>query len=192
MDGNDHIRFFVGSRGHHADIGGITPGSTPPALPHAGGGGGGDRRFPAGGAPAEFREAEFRALLNGAARYPARSPDVNVADIKAQVAANERGVQELARVVDRYGWETVAAYMRHVMDNAEESVRRVLERLPSGSFAYTMDDGSPLRVAVTVDAAVAAARRWISPAPGRSGATISMRTPGGDPGRRPLLRSDAW
>ena len=84
---------------------------------------------------------------------PARSPDVNVADIKAQVAANERGVQELARVVDRYGWETVAAYMRHVMDNAEESVRRVLERLPSGSFAYTMDDGSPLRVAITVDAA---------------------------------------
>ena len=145
------IRFFVGSRGHHADIGGITPGSTPPAshtleeegvviddflLVEAG----------------QFREAAFRTLLAGA-RYPARSPDVNVADIKAQVAANERGVQELTRVVDRYGWDTVAAYMRHVMDNAEESVRRVLERLPSGSFAYTMDDGSPLRVAITVDAA---------------------------------------
>ncbi len=72
-----------------------------------------------------FREAEFRALLAGA-RYPARSPDVNVADIKAQIAANERGVQELGRVVARYGWHTVAAYMRHVMDNAEESVRRVL------------------------------------------------------------------
>ncbi len=143
------IRFFVGSRGHHADIGGITPGSTPPAshtleeegvviddflLVEAG----------------RFREAEFRALLTGA-RYPARSPDVNVADIKAQVAANERGVQELARVVQRYGWGTVAAYMRHVMANAEESVRRVLARLPSGSFSYTMDDGSPLRVAVTVD-----------------------------------------
>ena len=145
------IRFFVGSRGHHADIGGITPGSTPPAshtleeegvviddflLVEAG----------------QFRETEFRDLL-GSARYPARSPDVNVADIKAQVAANERGVQELTRVVDRYGWDTVAAYMRHVMDNAEESVRRVLDSLPSGSFAYTMDDGSPLRVAVTVDAA---------------------------------------
>ncbi|WP_158742096.1 hydantoinase B/oxoprolinase family protein [Acidisphaera sp. L21] len=144
------IRFFVGSRGHHADIGGITPGSTPPAshtleeegvviddflLVEAG----------------RFREAEFRAVLGGA-RYPARSPDVNVADIKAQIAANERGVQELTRVVDRYGWDTVAAYMRHVMDNAEESVRRVLARLPSGSFAYTMDDGSPLRVSVTVDA----------------------------------------
>ena len=149
--GGQHIRFFVGSRGHHADIGGITPGSTPPAshtleeegvviddflLVDAG----------------HFREAEFRALLAGA-RYPARSPDVNVADIKAQVAANERGVQELTRVVDRYGWNTVAAYMRHVMDNAEESVRRVLARLPDGAFAYTMDDGSPLRVAVTVDAA---------------------------------------
>ena len=150
-----HIRFFVGSRGHHADIGGITPGSTPPhshtleeegvviddfLLVEAG----------------RFRETEFRALLGGA-RYPARSPDVNVADIKAQIAANERGVQELTRVVDRYGWDTVAAYMRHVMDNAEESVRRVLARLPSGSFAYTMDDGSPLRVAVTVDAATRSA-----------------------------------
>ncbi len=82
---------------------------------------------------------------------------MNVADIKAQVAANERGVQELTRVVDRYGWATVAAYMRHVMDNAEESVRRVLARLPDGAFAYTMDDGSPLRVAVTVDAATRSA-----------------------------------
>ncbi len=146
-----HIRFFVGSRGHHADIGGITPGSTPPAshtleeegvviddflLVSAG----------------ELREAEFRALLTGA-RFPARAPDVNVADIKAQIAANARGVAELGRVVERYGWDTVARYMRHVMDNAEESVRRVLATLPGGSFAYTMDDGSPLRVAVTVDAA---------------------------------------
>ncbi len=145
------IRFFVGSRGHHADIGGITPGSTPPAS----------RTLEEEGVviddfllveAGQFREAEFRALLAGA-RFPARSPDVNVADIKAQVAANERGVQELTRVVDRYGWDTVAAYMRHVMDNAEQSVRRVLEKLRSGSFAYTMDDGSPLRVAITVDAA---------------------------------------
>ncbi len=145
------IRFFVGSRGHHADIGGITPGSTPPAS----------HTLEEEGVVIDdfllvdqgrFRETEFRALLTGA-RYPARAPDVNVADIKAQIAANERGVQELARVVDRYGWETVAAYMRHVMDNAEESVRRVLAKLPSGSFAYTMDDGSPLRVAITVDAA---------------------------------------
>ena len=83
-----------------------------------------------------FREAELRALLRGA-KYPARSPDVNVADIKAQVAANEKGVQELRRVVAQYGWPTVSAYMRHVMDNAEESVRRVIERLGNGRFNYT-------------------------------------------------------
>ena len=145
------IRFFVGSRGHHADIGGITPGSTPPASHTLEEEGVVIDDFLLVGA-GHFREAEFRALLGGA-RYPARLPDVNVADIKAQIAANERGVQELTRVVNRYGWDTVAAYMRHVMDNAEESVRRVLAKLPSGSFAYTMDDGSPLRVAVTVDAA---------------------------------------
>ena len=74
---------------------------------------------------------------------------MNVADIKAQVAANEKGVQELQRVVAQYGWPTVSAYMRHVMDNAEESVRRVIDRIGSGAFDYTMDDGSPLRVAVT-------------------------------------------
>jgi 5-oxoprolinase (ATP-hydrolysing) len=145
------IRFFVGSRGHHADIGGLTPGSTPPQS----------RTLEEEGVVIDdfllvdagaFREAEFRALLAGA-RYPARSPDVNVADIKAQVAANERGVQELQRVVGRYGWPVVRAYMGHVMDNAEESVRRVLATLPGGSFAYTMDDGSPLRVRVSVDAA---------------------------------------
>jgi len=143
------ILFFVGSRGHHADIGGTVPGSTPPdshtleqegvviddfLLVEQGG----------------FRETEFRALLAGAT-YPARSPDVNVADIKAQVAANEKGVQELRRVVEKFGWGTVAAYMRHVMDNAEESVRRVLDRIGDGAFAYTMDDGSPLHVRVTVD-----------------------------------------
>ena len=143
------IRFFIGSRGHHADIGGLTPGSTPPdsrsleeegviiddfLLVEAG----------------RFREQEFRALL-ASARYPARSPDVNVADIKAQVAANEAGVQELGRVVGQFGWEQVRAYMRHVMDNAEESVRRVIDRIGDGSFEYTMDDGSPLCVAVRVD-----------------------------------------
>ncbi len=143
------IQFFVGSRGHHADIGGLTPGSTPPdsrtledegvviddfLLVNAG----------------AFQEAPFRALLAGA-KYPARSPDVNVADIKAQVAANQRGVQELGRVVQQFGWATVKAYMGHVMDNAEAGVRRVLERIGDGAFDYTMDDGAPLRVAVTVD-----------------------------------------
>ena len=99
-----------------------------------------------------FRETEFRALLRGA-KYPARSPDVNVADIKAQVAANEKGVQELRRVVAQYGWVTVSAYMRHVMDNAEESVRRVIDRIGSGSFTYAMDNGLPLCVSVSVDKA---------------------------------------
>ena len=145
------IQFFVGSRGHHADIGGITPGSTPPAS----------RTLEEEGVVIDdfllvdagrFREADFRAVLAGA-KYPARSPDVNVADIKAQVAANEKGVQELQRVVGHYGWEVVAAYMRHVMDNAEESVRQVLSRIGNGSFDYVMDDGSPLKVTVTVDQA---------------------------------------
>ena len=149
------IRFFVANRGHHADIGGTTPGSTPP---HS-------HTLEEEGVVIDdfllverghLREAEFRTLLAGA-RYPARSPNVNVADIKAQIAANARGVAELGRVVERYGWDVTAAYMGHVMDHAEESVRRVLARLPSGSFAYTMDDGSPLRVAVTVDPAARAA-----------------------------------
>jgi 5-oxoprolinase (ATP-hydrolysing) len=145
------IRFFVGSRGHHADIGGLTPGSTPPNS----------RTLEEEGVVIDnfllveqgtFREGPFRDLL-AAARYPARSPDVNVADIKAQVAANETGVQELARITAQHGWEVVSAYMRHVMDNAEESVRRVLAKLGDGAFTYTMDDGSILQVAVTVDPA---------------------------------------
>jgi 5-oxoprolinase (ATP-hydrolysing) len=145
------ILFFVGSRGHHADIGGLTPGSTPPLS----------RTLEEEGVVIDdfllvdgghFREAEFRALLAGA-RYPARSPDVNVADIKAQIAANEKGVQELSRAVAEYGLATVSAYMRHVMDNAEESVRRVLEKLPDGHFETRIDDGAPLKVAIRVDRA---------------------------------------
>jgi 5-oxoprolinase (ATP-hydrolysing) len=145
------IIFFVGSRGHHADIGGITPGSTPPAS----------HTLEEEGVViddfllvdrGEFQEESFRTLL-ASARYPARSPDVNVADIKAQVAANEKGVQELRRVVAQYGWPTVRAYMTHVMDNAEESVRRVLARIGDGSFDYTMDNGYPLKVKVSVDRA---------------------------------------
>jgi 5-oxoprolinase (ATP-hydrolysing) len=148
--GRDLI-FFVGSRGHHADIGGITPGSTPPLS----------RTLEEEGVVIDdfllvdgghFREAELRALLTGAT-YPARSPEVNIADIKAQVAANEKGVQELRRVVALYGWPIVSAYMRHVMDNAEESVRRVIDRIGSGTFEYTMDSGLPLSVTVSIDRA---------------------------------------
>jgi len=145
------ILFFVGSRGHHADIGGLTPGSTPPLSRTLEEEGVVIDDFPLvdGG---HFCEAEFRALLAGA-RYPARSPDVNVADIKAQIAANEKGVQELSRAVADYGLATVSAYMRHVMDNAEESVRRVLEKLPDGHFETSIDDGAPLKVAIRVDRA---------------------------------------
>ncbi len=149
------IAFFVGSRGHHADIGGITPGSTPPdshtlieegvVID--------DFLLVDGG---QFREAEFRALLAGA-KYPARSPDVNVADIKAQIGANEKGVAELQAVVARHGWPLVAAYMRHVMDNAEASVRRVIDRLAGGAFTYTMDDGAKLCAGVSVDRAARSA-----------------------------------
>jgi 5-oxoprolinase (ATP-hydrolysing) len=144
------IRFFVGSRGHHADIGGITPGSTPPDS----------HRLDEEGvviddfllvAAGQFHEAAFRALL-AAGRWPARNPDMNVADVKAQIAANEKGVQELHRVVSQYRWEVVRAYMRHVMDNAEESVRRVIARIGDGAFRYVMDDGSRLEVRVAVDA----------------------------------------
>jgi 5-oxoprolinase (ATP-hydrolysing) len=143
------LSFFVANRGHHADIGGLTPGSTPPNS----------QTLEEEGVviddfllvdQGQFQEQPFRALLAGA-RYPARSPDVNVADIKAQVAANQKGVRELGRVIARYGWEVVDAYMGHVMDNAEESVRRVLDRLAGGSFSYRMDDGTPLEVAVRVD-----------------------------------------
>ena len=143
------IVFFVGSRGHHADIGGITPGSTPP-MSHTLEEEGvviDDFLLVDGG---HFRETEFRAVLAGA-KYPARSPDVNVADIKAQVAANEKGVQELRRVVSQFGWPVVSAYMRHVMDNAEESVRRVIDRIGSGRFVYKMDNGRDLCVSISVD-----------------------------------------
>jgi 5-oxoprolinase (ATP-hydrolysing) len=154
-DTGREILFFVGSRGHHADIGGIAPGSMPADS----------TTLEEEGvviddfllvAKGELREAAFRDLLLGA-RYPARSPDVNVADIKAQVAANTRGVQELQRIVEQYSWPVVNAYMRHVMNNAEESVRRVLSTIGDGSIDYRMDDGSLLRVAVTVDRAARSA-----------------------------------
>ncbi|MFL5287430.1 MAG: hydantoinase B/oxoprolinase family protein [Rhodopila sp.] len=149
------ILFFVGSRGHHADIGGITPGSTPPVS----------RTLDEEGVVIDdfllvdgghFREVEFRDLL-ASARYPARSPDVNVADIKAQVAANEKGVQELQRVVAQFSWNVVSAYMRHVMNNAEESVRRVIDRIGSGRFDYRMDNGRRLVVSIHVDQATRSA-----------------------------------
>ena len=149
------IRFFVANRAHHADIGGLTPGSTPPTSHTLEEEGVviDDFLLVDGG---EFRETAFRDLL-ASARFPARNPDVNVADIKAQLAANETGIAELGALVQARGWPMVAAYMGHVMAHAEESIRRVVTRLSDGAFDYVMDDGTPLKVAVTIDRAARAA-----------------------------------
>ncbi|MFT4198371.1 MAG: hydantoinase B/oxoprolinase family protein [Pseudoxanthomonas sp.] len=145
------LRFFVGNRAHHADIGGSTPGSTPPDSRTLEDEGVviDDFLVLDGGA---FREAGFRALLAGAC-WPARQPDVNVADIRAQIAANRTGIGELRALLAGSGWPQVRAYMGHVMANAEESIRRVVAGLDDGEFAYPMDDGGVLKVAVRVDRA---------------------------------------
>nr|VFK57000.1 MAG: 5-oxoprolinase (ATP-hydrolysing) [Candidatus Kentron sp. TUN]VFK59856.1 MAG: 5-oxoprolinase (ATP-hydrolysing) [Candidatus Kentron sp. TUN]VFK64896.1 MAG: 5-oxoprolinase (ATP-hydrolysing) [Candidatus Kentron sp. TUN] len=156
------ILFVVASRGHHADIGGITPGSMPP----------GSRHIQEEGVliddfvlveQGQFCEEEIRDLLacsRGRAQqtpsrrvpHPARNPDQNIADLKAQIAANEKGVQELHRMVKHYGVDVVAAYMGHVQDNAEASVRRVLTALPDhGHFEYPFDDGTRIVVHITID-----------------------------------------
>ena len=141
--------FFVASRGHHADIGGITPGSMPPnstSIVQEGILIDNFQLLEQG----QFREEALLALLTDGA-YPVRNPTQNVADLQAQIAANERGVQELHKMVQHYGLETVQAYMRYVQDNAEESVRRVIDVLTDGSYAYAMDDGSQIVAKVTID-----------------------------------------
>jgi 5-oxoprolinase (ATP-hydrolysing) len=145
------ILFYVGSRGHHADIGGLTPGSMPPHSKVAEEEGVLIDNFKLldGG---RFRENAFRALL-ASGRYPARNIDQNIADIRAQIAANEKGVSELRKMVAHFGLATVHAYMDHVQDNAEESVRRVIDVLQDGDFTYPMDDGSEIKVRVTIDGA---------------------------------------
>jgi 5-oxoprolinase (ATP-hydrolysing) len=152
LDPADAIpRFFVASRGHHADVGGVTPGSMPPFS----------RDIAEEGVLIDnfklvehgvLRESALRALLAGAA-HPARNPGQNLADLGAQVAANERGAAMLRALVHEYGWATVAAFMRHVQDNAEEAVRQVIRRLRDGEFSVPMDNGAEIRVAVRVDAA---------------------------------------
>ncbi|MBV9190870.1 MAG: hydantoinase B/oxoprolinase family protein [Betaproteobacteria bacterium] len=144
------ILFYVGSRGHHADIGGITPGSMPAyskvveeegvlidnfLLVEEG----------------RFREKETIALLKSG-RHPVRNVEQNVADLRAQIAANEKGVQELNRMVEEFGLGVVQAYMGHVQDNAEESVRRVIGVLKDGEFDLPMDNGAHLKVKVTIGA----------------------------------------
>ncbi|HVE51873.1 MAG TPA: hydantoinase B/oxoprolinase family protein [Ramlibacter sp.] len=143
--------FYVGSRGHHADVGGTTPGSMPPfsTLIEEEGVQINNFKLVDRGV---LREAEMVALLRGA-KYPSRNPEQNMGDLKAQIAANEKGVQELRRMVDQFGIEVVQAYMRHVQDNAEESVRRVITRLKDGAFTLPLDNGAKIQVTIRVDAA---------------------------------------
>jgi 5-oxoprolinase (ATP-hydrolysing) len=147
--------FWLGSRGHHADIGGRTPGSGPPDSTRIEEEGVVIDLFPLV-AEGRLREAETRALL-ASGRWPCRSPDQNIADIKAQIAANETGRRELSRVVARHGAEVVAAYMGHVQRNAEECVRAVIDRLQDGAFTYPMDIGTIIQVRVSVEHAARSA-----------------------------------
>ncbi|CAA7624232.1 hydantoinase B/oxoprolinase family protein [Magnetospirillum sp. UT-4] len=149
------VGFYVASRGHHADIGGLTPGSMPPDS----------TTIADEGVLIEpmvlvedghLREAELRAVL-ASGPHPARNPAQNLADLQAQLAANETGARDLIALAERYGAGTVAAYMGHVQRNAEESVRRVLARLEDGDFAVEMDDGAVIRVAVRIDRAARSA-----------------------------------
>ncbi|MEX5745883.1 hydantoinase B/oxoprolinase family protein [Massilia sp. X63] len=147
------ILFYVGSRGHHADIGGTTPGSMPPDSNHIEQEGVLIDNFKLiDGRDGVLREEAMRALLTGA-RYPARNPDQNMADLRAQVAANQKGVEELHRMVAHFGLDVVRAYMGHVQDNAEEAVRRVISALKDGRYSYELDNGARIEVAIRVDRA---------------------------------------
>jgi len=151
--GEPDILFYVGSRGHHADIGGTTPGSMPPDSRHIEEEGVLIDNFKlVDGADGVLREQEARAML-AAARWPARNPDQNLADLRAQVAANQKGVEELRKMVACYGLDVVRAYMGHVQDNAEEAVRRVIAVLKDGAYHYELDNGARIEVAIRVDAA---------------------------------------
>jgi 5-oxoprolinase (ATP-hydrolysing) len=149
--GDERPSFYVASRGHHADIGGSTPGSMPPFS----------KTIDEEGVlfdnfllvrDGTLREAELYAQLRSGS-YPARNPQQTIADLRAQIAANEKGVQELRSMVEQFGRATVAAYMQHVQDNAEESVRRVITALKDGEFTLPLDNGAQIAVKVTVHAA---------------------------------------
>ena len=152
--------FYVGSRGHHADVGGISPGSMPPFS----------TRIEEEGVQIDnvklvdqghLREQEMLDLL-ASGEYPSRNPQQNMADLKAQIAANEKGVQELRKMVEQFGLDVVQAYMRHVQDNAEESVRRAITKLAArmqgGQFTLPLDNGAQIQVAVTIDGAARSAK----------------------------------
>jgi 5-oxoprolinase (ATP-hydrolysing) len=151
----EHVLFFVASRGHHAEIGGITPGSMPANSHeiHQEGVLFDNWLLAENG---QFRETATRRLLTEAP-FPSRNPDTNLADLCAQIAANQKGVDEVRKMVDHFGLDVVQAYMRHVQDNAEEAVRRVIDRLDDGEYRYTMDSGATIAVRVTVDRATRSA-----------------------------------
>jgi len=149
VDASPTPTFYVAARGHHADIGGITPGSMPPDSTHV------DQegvlldniQLVAQG---RFLEREIRDLLSSGA-YPVRNVEQNLADLRAQVAACTKGAQELERMCGQFGLEVVRAYMQHVQDNAEEVVRRTLSVLKDGRFEYALDDGAKIMVAVSIN-----------------------------------------
>jgi 5-oxoprolinase (ATP-hydrolysing) len=148
--------FCVASRGHHADIGGITPGSMPPNSTDINQEGILLNYFKLI-EEEQFKEQEFLDLLT-AGTYPARNPKQNLADLKAQVAANTKGVQELQKMVRQFGLRTVQAYMQHIQDNAEVSVRRAIDTLNEGRFTYPMDNGCQIQVEITIDRTTRSAR----------------------------------
>ncbi len=155
-DAGRGVLFYVASRGHHEDIGGLTPGSMTPRA----------TTIEEEGVlidnvklvdQGRFLEDETRALLTGA-RYPARQPDKNIADLKAQVSANARGASAIAKMIADYGLDVVNAYMHHIQNNAEESVRRLISGLKDGRFRVETDQGTAVEVAITVDHAERSAR----------------------------------
>jgi 5-oxoprolinase (ATP-hydrolysing) len=156
FDTRRRLLFFVAARGHHADVGGRAPGSMTPRA----------RSIIEEGVVIDnfrlmergrLREAELRALLSSG-DYPCRNPDQNIADIKAQLAANEKGAQELRKMVREFSLPVVKAYMRHVQNNAAESVRRLISALHDCEFSYIMDQGTVIKVKITVDSARRTAR----------------------------------
>ena len=148
-EGGSHILFWVASRGHHADIGGVAPGSMSPRATNIEEEGVYIDNFKLVDR-GQFREEATFALLTGA-RYPARAPQQNVNDLKAQIAANEAGARQLRKMIDTFGLATVEAYMGYVQDNADESVRRVLDRLRDCEFVYPMDQGCEIKVRISID-----------------------------------------
>ncbi len=143
------IIFYVGSRGHHADIGGRTPGSAPPDSTHIEEEGVVIDNFKLVERGSLRREATRALLASG--RYPCRNIDENMADIEAQIAANTTGIEAVHKMIDQFGLDVVQAYMDHVQHNAEASVRNVIDNLKDGSYSYKMDSGAQINASVTVD-----------------------------------------